>query len=59
MSISQLIIDVIDAKNALDKAYSECEHDRGYFCYREQERLEEAEKALEDHMSNLLEGKVN
>ncbi len=45
---AEAIVKVLETKVALDKAYSECEYDRGYWCHREIDAYNEACEQLEE-----------
>ena len=58
-SLSELLSSLIEASKRKEKAYSECEYDRDYFCHREIENEKLAANALEEHITNLIDARIN
>ena len=52
------IKELIEAHTAKEKAYSECEYDRAYFCYSECDRLSRAEEDLERAINKVIDARL-
>ena len=57
-TLAEALIDVIESKQAYDKAWSETEYDKGYFTYRERERLDNATKRFEEVLNQLIDKRI-
>ena len=57
-TLAEALIDVIESKQAYDKAWSETEYDKGYFTHRERERLDNATKRFEEVLNQLIDKRI-
>lgn len=58
-TIAQLLQSLSEATREKEKAFENCQHDRDYFCCREIEAEQLAINAVNEHLNELIEAKVN
>jgi len=56
--LADALMEILDAKKSYDEAWDKVEYDKGYFTYREQERLENATKRFENTLNELIDKRI-
>lgn len=58
-TIAKLLQNLTEATREKEKAYDSCQHGRDYFCAQEIEAEQLAINAVNEHLNELIEAKVN
>jgi len=57
-NLAELLNNILEKNRAKEKAFDECQYDRGYFCSREIESEQLALNAFEEALNEMIETKV-
>lgn len=57
-NLGELLNHILETNRAKEKAFSECEDDRDYFCHREIEAEKLAANAFEEAISDLIDSRI-